>query len=115
MIQSVAAPAVNYAAMCVVILQPGRMLPPSPYLEYKMRMDPSAFLDTQGNFNQSTWCHILPSVILRLHIQCGTKHIMFSVQHEVLYSPYCSGKFSGIFVVLEAYSNQLRCGVAFNR
>jgi len=58
----------------------------------------------------------MPCVILRLHIQRGTKSIVrFSFENESLYSPYFSGNFSGILVVLEAYSNQLRCGVAFNK
>ena len=85
MIQSVAALTINYALFCVIILQSGRILP--PYLEYKLRVDTSGFFDTQVNSNQSTWCHILPSVIFRLHIQRGTKLIMFYFEHEGLYSP----------------------------
>ena len=85
MIQSVAVLTMNYTVTCVVTLQSGRMLP--PYLEYKLRVDPSGFFDTRGNFNQSTCCHILPSAIFKLHIQRGTKRIMFSFEHEGLYSP----------------------------
>ena len=102
MIQPVALLTMNYTLICIVILQSGRML--SPYLEYKLRVDPSGFFDTQVNFNQFPWCHILPSVIFRLHIQRGTKRIMFSFEYEGLYSLYCSGNFAGILVVLEAYT-----------
>ena len=88
----------NYTVTCVDILQSGRMLP--PYLEYKLKVDPSGFFDMQVNFNQSAWCHILPSAIFVLHIQRGMKRIMFSFEHEGLYSPYCSCKFSDNLVVL---------------
>jgi hypothetical protein len=81
MIQSVAALTMNYTFMCVVILQSGRILP--PYLEYKLRLDPFGFFDTQVNFNQSTWCHILPSAIFRLHIQRGMKRIIFFLNRKV--------------------------------
>jgi hypothetical protein len=113
MIQSVAALTMNYTATCVDILQSGRKLP--PYLVYKLKVDPSGFVDTQVNFNQSTCCHILPSAIFVLHIQRGMKRITFSFEHVGLYSPYCSCKFSDNLVVLEAYSIQLRWGTAFSR